>query len=158
MQWPEGFKGRNEYRNWTTQRSEHPISFVMSEKGVLISYVEVVWKYLKHNGKKYRVYGLTGVFTYPSFRGRGYSLRLVREAKKYIESSRADIVMFNSYLKGFYEKAGFEKVDSVVTLVGDPSKPTRAEQAAYMLFLSQKGKRGRADFENTPVYFGEDTW
>lgn len=79
--------------------------------------------------------------------------------KDYIEQQEnADIVLFHSTLKGFYEQAGFERIESLITLVGDPHSPQRSDETAFMLFLSEKGKRARHSFENEPVYIGESIW
>jgi GNAT superfamily N-acetyltransferase len=158
MEWPEGFMGPNRLRAWISHVEEHPVNFLLAEDGVLISHLEVVWKYLEHAGVTYKTYGLTGVFTYPQFRKQGYGLRLLKEAYSHIIKQDGDIVMFNSQTIGFYEKGGFEGMDKVVTLEGGESNPTISEGKAFMLFLSDKGKQGRKSFETQPVYFGENTW
>lgn len=159
IEWPELFSGNLRLRDWTTKPEMHPVTFLLEEEGVLISHLEVVWNVLQHAGEEYKAYGLTGVFTYPAFRKQGYGLQLVQSAKDYIEQrGDADIVIFHSTVKGFYEQAGFERMDSLVTLVGDPQNPERSDETAFMLFLSEKGKRGRKSFEKGPLYFGEKTW
>jgi GNAT superfamily N-acetyltransferase len=71
-----------------------------------VSRLEVVWDVLHHAGDAYTTYELSGVFTYPAFRKQGYGLQLVQSAKDYIERrGDADLVLFHSILKGFYEKA-----------------------------------------------------
>ena len=137
----------------------HPITFLVEEKGVLISRLEVVWNILQHAGEEYKTYALSGVFTFPAFRKQGYGLQLVQSAKDYIEQrGEADIVLFHSTLKGFYEQAGFERMDNLVTLVGDPQHPERSDETGFMLFLSEKGKRGRNSFEKGSVYVGKSMW
>ena len=159
IEWPEGFSGNFRLRDWTTKPEMHPVSFLLEEEGVLISHLEVVWNILQHAGEAYKAYGLTGVFTYPAFRKQGYGLQLVQSAKDYIvQRGDADIIIFHSTVKGFYEQAGFARMDSLVTLVGDPQNPERSDETAFMLFLSEKGKRGRKSFEKGPLYFGEETW
>ncbi len=69
-----------------------------------------------------------------------------------------EIVIFHSTVKGFYEQAGFERMDHLVTLVGDRHNPQRSDETAFMLFLSEKGKLGRKSFEKGSLYFGEKTW
>ena len=124
----------------------HPVTFLLEEEEVLISHLEVVWNVLQHAGVAYKAYGLTGVFTYPAFRKQGYGLQLVQSAKDYIERiGDADIVIFHSTVKRFYEQAGSERMGSLVTLVGDPHNPEKSDETAFMLFLSEKG----------PLCFGE---
>ncbi len=159
IQWPELFSGEHRFRDWTSKPELHPVTFLLEEEGVLISRLEVVWDVLQHAGESYITYGLSGVLTYPAFRKQGYALQLVRSAREYIEQQKdADIVLFHSTLKGFYEQAGFERMESLVTLIGDPRYPQRSHETAFMLFLSEKGKRGRRSFENEPVYVGESIW
>ncbi len=159
IQWPKLFSGKNRLRDWTSKPELHPVTFLLEEEGVLISRLEIVWDVLAHAGETYLTYGLSGVFTYPAFRKQGYGLQLVQSAKAFIEQqAEADLVLFHSTLKGFYEQAGFERMDSLVTLVGDPRRPERSPETAFMLFLSDKGKRGRSRFENASVYVGESIW
>jgi len=159
IEWPELFSGDQRLRDWTSRPELHPVTFLLEEEGVLISRLEVVWDVLQHAGETYITYGLSGVFTYPAFRKQGYGLQLVRSAKDYIEQRRdADIVLFHSTLKGFYEQAGFERMERLVTHVGDPQNPGRSDETGFMLFLSEKGRRGRRGFERGPVYVGESIW
>ena len=61
-------------------------------------------------------------------------------------------------VEGFYEQAGFVKLDNVRLLEGNPTRPKVHDEAVFMSFLSDKGKVGRNSFETKPVYFGEDVW
>jgi len=159
MEWPELFSGEQRLRDWTSKPELHPVTLLLEEEGVLISRLEVVWDMLHHAGEEYKTYGLSGVFTYPAFRKQGYGLQLVQSARDYIErQGNADIVLFHSRLKGFYEQAGFERMDHLVTLVGDPRKREQSNETGFMLFVSEKGKRGRDGFEKRPVYVGETIW
>ena len=159
IEWDELFSGDLRLRDWTSKPEMHPITFLLEEEGVLISRLEVVWNTLQHTGEAYKTYALSGVFTYPAFRKQGYGLQLVQSAKDYIEQQAdADIVLFHSTLKGFYEQAGFERMDQLVTLVGDPHHPERSDEVGFMLFLSEKGKQARNSFEKGPVYVGETIW
>lgn len=157
--WPELFSGNLRLRDWTSKPELHPVTFLIEEEGVLISRLEVVWDVLHHAGEAYTTYGVSGAFTYPAFRKQGYGLRPVQSAKDYIEQrGDADLVLIHSTLKGFYEQAGFERMDSLVTLVGDPQNPERSDETGFMLFVSEKGKRGRISFEKEPVYIGKTIW
>src|SRR5260370_4405177 len=159
IEWPELFSGNLRLRDWTTKLEMHPVSFLLEEEGVLISHLEVVWQVLQHAGEAYKAYGLTGVFTYPAFRRQGYGLQLVQSAKDYIEQrGDADIVLFHSTLKGFYEQAGFERMERLVTLVGDPQNPESSDNKVFILFLSENGKPGRNIFKNGLVYVVETIW
>jgi GNAT superfamily N-acetyltransferase len=159
--WPEGFLGENRLRNWITRSEHHPISFVLVENGLLIAHAQVVWKLLEHAGETYKTYGITGVFTYPSFRGQGYGLQVVQAATTYITHSDADVGMFhcNPPLKAFYAQAGWIPMPGAVTLIGARETPDLVLELMMMQFFSEKGQRGKESFLTQPVFFDEDsTW
>jgi GNAT superfamily N-acetyltransferase len=156
---PDGFMGENRLRNWISQ-DEHTIHIVLVEQDILISHTEVKWKQLDHAGMSYKVYGLSGVLTYPAFRGQGYGRRIVEAGTAYIRSTDADIGMFHCTpgLKGFYAKAGWIPMEHTITLVGTKHNPVRSDELMMMQFFSAKGRQGQPSFEGTSLYFGEDTW
>lgn len=158
MQWPDGFQGENRLRNWASKKSHNPVVFALTEENVLISHVAVVWKNIEHDGETYKVYALSGMFTYPQFRKQQYGMTLLQAAKDYMLSQDGDIIMIHSTLEGYYEKAGFESMPHIVTLVGDPNNPTKSDEKVFMLCITEKGKKGKASFESKPFYFGEDMW
>jgi hypothetical protein len=49
-------------------------------------------------------------------------------------------------------------METATTLVGNKDNPKISDELMMMLFLSDRGRQGRAAFEREPVYFGEDTW
>jgi GNAT superfamily N-acetyltransferase len=161
VEWPEGFMGRNRLRNWITKEADHPIHLILIEAGLLISHLNVVWKYLDHAGLTYKTYGLTGVFTYPSFRGQGYGSRIIGAATAYIQASDGDIAMFHCdhSLRDFYARHGWEALDQATTYIGSREKFVVEDELLMMQFLSSKGQHGRTSFECQPIYFGSDsTW
>jgi len=162
VEWPEGFMGHNRLRNWVTQEADHPIHLVLIEAGLLISHTNVVWKYLGHAGITYKTYGLTGVFTYPSFRGQGYGSRIVAAGTANIQVSDGDIAMLHCEhsLRDFYARHGWEAMDQATTYIGPRDKPVVVEDELLMMqFISPKGQHGRTSFERQPIYFGSDsTW
>jgi len=158
VEWPDGFVGKNELRDWIHHPYQHAVHFTLIENDLLVSYVGIVWKELEHVGETFKTYGLSGVFTYPSFRNRGYGLQLVKVGKEYIQNQDGDIALFTSTQKDFYEKAGFIKLEGVKLLEGARNNPVEHDEPVFMLFLSEKGKAYRKDFETKPIYFGEDTW
>ncbi len=158
--WPDGFVGENRLRDWISKEYDHPSHFVLVEQGVLISHIEVVWKYLEHAGETYKAYGLSGVFTYPSLRGQGYGRQIVDAGTNYIKESDADIGMFHCDpgLEPFYSRSGWIPMRNSTTLIGPKDSPIVSDELMMMLFLSEKGKRGRSTFESEPVYFEDTTW
>jgi GNAT superfamily N-acetyltransferase len=162
LEWPEGFMGDNRLRDWITQESDHPVHWVLVESGILISHLNVVWKYLEHAGVTYKTYGLTGVFTYPAFRRQGYGSRLVAAGTAAIRASEADIALFHCdpHLCDFYAQHGWEVLPQAITYLGPPEAPIVVQRELLMMqFLSPKGQAGRTAFERQPIYFGsDDTW
>ncbi|HEY0753222.1 MAG TPA: GNAT family N-acetyltransferase [Ktedonobacteraceae bacterium] len=137
----------------------HPVYFLLEEEDILISHIAVVWEVLPHVSQEYKAYGFTEVFTYPAFRKQGYGLQLVRSAKQYIEQREdADLIIFHSSRRGFYEHEGFEPMSSMVTLVGEPQNPGRSNEIGFIRFLSEQGQQGREQFAKGTLYFGDETW
>jgi aminoglycoside 2'-N-acetyltransferase I len=158
---PEGFVGKNLWRDWISKEDDHPVHIVLVERGILISHTEVVWKYLEHAGELYKAYGLSGVFTYPTFRGRGFGKQVVEAGTQYIRGSDADLGMFwcQPRLKIFYAQCGWTPMEAATTLIGPKDAPVVSNELLMMLFLSGKGQKGRPALEREPIYFGEDaTW
>jgi predicted acetyltransferase len=155
MEWPDAFPATQEF---LTSDQYHPLHFVFVEGDILVSHVAVVWKMLTHEEQTYKTYGLVSVMTFPSYRNQGYGIQLITKAKKYIEQTNGDIVIFHSDQIGFYEKVGFEYVEKVKLLKGEPDHPIPDDERPFMLFLSEKAKTNRSDFESKPVYFGRDVW
>ncbi len=159
--YPGGFTGENRLRDWITPARFHPLHYSLVESGLLISHAEVVWKTLEHAGETYLTYGLTSVFTYPSFQGQGYGLQVVLAATDAVCASPADIAMFHCdpSLKLFYERCGWVAMEGTPTYLGDPSNPELSDELLMMRFLSDKGKAGRPAFQQFPLFFNEDcTW
>ncbi len=158
--WPDGFVGENRLRDWISPPEDHPSHFVLVENGLLVSYAEVVWRYLDHAGETYKAYGLSGVLTYPSFRRQGYARQVVDAGTKTIRASDADIGIFHCApaLGLYYAASGWIPMWGTTTWVGPKSAPVVSDELMMMLFLSEKGRRGRPAFEHEPLYFGNDTW
>jgi hypothetical protein len=58
----------------------------------------------------------------------------------------------------FYAASGWIPMAGVTSWVGPKSAPVASDELLMMLFLSDKGRRGRPAFEREPLYFGEYTW
>jgi GNAT superfamily N-acetyltransferase len=162
VQWPDGFTGENRLRDWVTREDEHPLHIVLVEQGILISHTNVVWKYLGHDGETYKAYGLTGVFTFPSFRGQGYGSQVIAAGTAYIQKRDADIAMLycDESLRNLYAKQGWNPMEFSTTYIGTKDQPELVDdEILMMLFLSVKGQHGRPTFETKPIHFGGDyTW
>ncbi len=160
VQWPEGFVEGNRLRNWIHRPEQHPTHFALAENRVLISYAGVLWKELEHAGALYKVYGLSGVLTYPAFGRRGYGSQVVAAATDYIRASDADVGLFtcSPHLKNFYAANGWIAMDNAVLLAGPRSASYPNEELVMMAFFSEKGKRARSAFASMPIFFDDDLW
>ena len=162
VQYPDGFRNENRLRDWITKEEDHPIHIVLVEQELLISHTNVVWKHLDHDGVTYNTYGLTGVFTYPSFRGQGYGSKVVAAGTDYILRSDADIAMLycEASLVNFYARHDWVKMDKSVSYIEENGQSVRvADEILMMLFISPKGRRSREIFEHKPIYLCSDyTW
>ena len=158
--WWEDFTGENRLRDWIQPPEFHPTHVAIVENGVLISYAAVVWKLLEHGGAVYITFGLSGVLTYPAFRGQRYGRRVVEAATAAIRASDADIGLFTCApgLSRFYEASGWIPMEGAVLQCGPRSVPLTTAQLTMMGFFSEKGRRGRPAFESVPIYFGCNLW
>lgn len=161
IHWSEGFTGTNQFRDWITKSEDHPLSFILIERDVLIGHVNVVWKFIEHAGTTFKAFGLTGVFTYPAFRGQGYGLQLVQRTTDFIDTQDADVGLFNcdANLIAFYQRAGWKPLPHAQTFIGPRTNPELAQETLMMRFLSSKGQRFHTAFEQGHLHFGSDsTW
>lgn len=158
---PEGFTGSNENRDWINDPKDASTHIVItSENNILVSYCAVVKKQLEHVDQNYTCWGLTGVMTHPVFRGKGFGGQVVAIGTKIIRESSTDIGMFhcNPNLIDFYGKFGWEPMKNTITLIGSRKNPEISDELMMALFLSDKAKSHRLEFENNKIYFGENTW
>ncbi len=148
-------------RFWHVSEITDPMQhFVISERGVLISHALVRQRSLMHGGKRYMLYGVGAVMTYPAFRGEGYARRVVDAATVYIHSSDADAGTLFTYpaLESFYSISGWVPLENHGITHGDASAPTLNDAFTMMLFVSDKAKANRASFDHCPLYVGDSMW
>jgi GNAT superfamily N-acetyltransferase len=160
IEWPGGYVGENRLRDWVQRPRFHPRHFLLVERGILVSYVGVVWKLLEHGGETYKTYGLSGVYTYPAFRREGHGRRLVDAATAFIRTSDADIGLFMCKPRNvrFYAAAGWIPMPRTALFGGPRSAPYPSGEVTLTGFFSEKGKRGRVSFETGPIFFDDDLW
>ncbi|MEL7436066.1 MAG: hypothetical protein AAFN11_19125, partial [Chloroflexota bacterium] len=59
----------------------------------------------------------------------------------------------------FYERLGWVTMTTMKTLFGEPDSPeVFDEETAMMLFISDKGRAGKAVFDTGQVYVGDEPW
>jgi GNAT superfamily N-acetyltransferase len=158
--WPEDFTGEDRLRDWIQPARFHPVHVVIVAESVLVSYSGVVWKDLEHAGQVFRTYGLSGVLTYPMFRGQGYGRQVVEAATAIIRASDADIGLFIClpHLSRFYAASGWIPMEQAVLRSGAKPIARPTEERVMMGFFSPKGKRARSTFASVPIDFDDALW
>jgi predicted GNAT family N-acyltransferase len=139
---------------------EEATHFVIANGKQLISYALVVWKDIECNSITYKCGGLGSMMTFPAFRSKGYGGQVAKAATDTILSEpSADIALLWTEHEGFYSRYGWEALPGLITLVGNPQVPeNRDDEIRMMLFVSERAKQRRADFEQGQIYIGEDSW
>jgi predicted GNAT family N-acyltransferase len=143
-----------------TQPERHVSHVVFAERHALFSYARVNWVNVEHAGQTYRLYCLGDVFTYPAFRKRGYGRQVVDVGTKLIRADAdtdAAILFTDPELEKFYAQSGWEHIAGLNSTKGGPEHPEPQDGSfVMMLFLSDKAKQHRTDFEthtlNLPGY------
>lgn len=161
VQWFHGFQGKLRLRDWITPSAHHPLHFLITENSFVISQCEVVWKYLDHAGETYKVYGLSGVFTFPDHQRQGYGKQVVDRATRYIDASDGDVAMLwcDPHNRPFYLRCGWKFIESARTLfTADDGTVVEEAESLMMLFISEKGRQSETAFWNEPIQFGDGLW
>jgi predicted GNAT family N-acyltransferase len=128
----------------------------------LIAYAGIICTTIEYQGVPYKCFGLSGVLTFPVFRKKGYGGQLIEAANNLIrEDASADIALLwtATHNVHFYAQHGWEPMPDMQTFIGDPAQPILfSDEVRLMLFLSEKGKKGRNTFEHGQVYVGQESW
>jgi predicted acetyltransferase len=137
-----------------------PVYFVIAEEPALFSHAAVVTQSVECNGQLYSCGGISSALTYPAFRKRGYGSQVVQAATEYLKASDFDLaLLWTDADKGdFYARWGWEYHPSIRAYAGDKSAPEVYDAFTLCLFLSERAKAQRAEFENYPLYIGEYGW
>jgi hypothetical protein len=130
-----------------------PVHFVIAEGDSLLSYASILKLSLSHANIDYQIYGFGNLLTFPPFRRRGYGGRILQAATDYISQREVDaaILFCDRLLEPFYAKKGWISIPSP-TRLGAPDQYQEYTPSRMMVFVSEKGRRGRADFESQPLY------
>lgn len=110
------------------------LSFYSSADGAMVSYAAVVCKAIRHGGQTFNIAGLSSVATDPDYRRRGFGLRTVAAATRWIAQSNTDLGLFtcDPPLAYFYARAGDWPVLPDVVLIG-----SRDEHALCSMSLNK---------------------
>jgi predicted acetyltransferase len=116
---------------------------------------------LNHGGETYKVYGVSGVFTYPAFRKEGFGAQIVEAATRHIDASDADFALLFCLpeLEAFYARHGWEVMRGTRISYGKPDAPEVDDHAFTMVrFVSPKGQQVRASLAKSIFYVGPYMW
>ncbi len=133
-------------------------SFVLIENDIAICHVGVRKSPLLHKGQKYLAYGLSEVVTHPDYQNQGIASKTIKNAAQFIIAQHPDISIFTCAQNrvSFYTRCGWKAVQGACFVGGTKEKPFRSDSlnlVTMMMFISPKGKRHQADFENTDIIF-----
>lgn len=134
---------------------------MLTEGELLISHAAANVREISHQGRNWRVAGLSTVFTYPDRRGAGFAGQVVAAATRYILQSDADLAMLfaGHPLQKFYATHGWSAVPDARILFGSPQSPVlKTDNLVMMLFLSPFACDYREWFTKQDFYVGESTW
>jgi hypothetical protein len=160
MQWPHLKPSGGKWWDFSPA-PQSPTHFMLTDGALLISHASANCRELEHRDQRYRVWGLSTVFTYPDYRAAGHARRVVRAASDFIASSDADVAMLfcGQALNRFYNGCGWTAMPKARIFYGDPSAPTlKDDNLIMMMFVSAKGKAARRIFDEDDVYVGPATW
>lgn len=134
------------------------LSFLLMENSTAVCHVGVRKSILLHQNEEYLAYGLSEVVTHPCYRRRGFAAQTIKKAAEFIIAQQADISIFTCAEEkvGFYSRCGWEKMPGTCFVGGTRAKPFRSDGlrlATMMMFLSQKAKNHRKDFQNADITF-----
>ena len=103
-------------------------------------------------------YGLSEVVTHPDYQNQGIASKTIKNAAQFIIAQHPDISIFTCAQNrvSFYTRCGWKAVQGACFVGGTKEKPFRSDSlnlVTMMMFISPKGKRHQADFENTDIIF-----
>ena len=161
IQWSHVHARSGTLWNYAADNPLRPINFVLMEDEALISHAEANWRTIEFGGGSFTCGGLSGVFTYPAWRGSGLAKDVVRAATDALNQSDADLAILfcGPRLRNFYSECGWTPMDSARILFGDPTNPQQDKTGQIMmLFPSPKGRLIQDRLLSEPLYVGALTW
>ena len=159
MEWPFVFQGDGRFITEPYAPQLQPVHFAATEGDVLFSYATVFRLTIHHAGTDYQAFAFGNMFTFPPFRHEGHGHRVLTLATDYIRASGADLGMLfcDPKLQTFYASCDWQASGNQ-TLVGTPEHYHVHDALTMVLFSSEKGARGRADFAAQPLYLDMPPW
>jgi len=152
-EWPSIFQGDILYLSAPYPPDFNPVHFVVAEGDSLLSYATIMKLNIPHAGQDYSIYGFGNMLTFPPYRKHGYGRMALQAATDFIQKSTIDaaILFCDKSLEPYYASSGWATSPSH-TYVGYSGTPELYEPSRMMLFVSEKGKAARSDFETSPLH------
>ncbi len=152
-EWPSIFQGDILYLSTPYPPESEPVHFVMAKGESLLSYATLMKLKLTHASQDFSVYGFGNMLTFPPYRKQGYGRQVLQAATDFINKSPVDVAILfcDKTLENYYGTQGWETTPSP-TYLGHSGKPELYEPSRMMLFVSEKGKSARAEFETSPLH------
>ena len=153
MEWSSIFYDDNLYMSETYLPELQPVHFVMAEDDSLLSYASLLKLNLTHTRNEYLIYGFGNLLTFPPYRRRGYGRQILQAATDFIRQREVDagILFCDRLLESFCAEKGWISTPSP-TRLGSPNHYEEYSPSRMMLFVTESGQRGAADFESPPIY------
>ena len=139
----------------------HPVYFVLSEGGQVLSYARTIWAAVPHLGQSFKLYGLGDVATRPGFRRKGFGRRVVGGATAHVMSDReadAAVLLTEPKLEPFYRRIGWEYVPGLRVATGESGGCAAGAAIPMALFLSARARAARAIFPRERLVLPGDEW
>ena len=152
-EWPSIFQGDILYLSTPYPPEWEPVHFVLAEGDSLLSYATLMKRSISHAGREYSIHGFGNMFTFPPYRKQGYGQKVLHTASEFIQQSSVDlgILFCDKSLESYYAREGWSATKSP-TYLGYPEEHSLYEPSRMMLFVSDKGKAARTDFDNSALH------
>jgi aminoglycoside 2'-N-acetyltransferase I len=164
MQWPQLNPGLTKI--WTAPPG-FPLDrmvFVLMEDELLISHAETSFREVDHAGQRYKVGGLSAVFTYPAHRGTGAGEQVVHAATEHLRGGGggggADLSLLfcGERVKSLYLRTGWEVMESQQIFFGDPATPQKTDYIVMANVATPRGQTARDLWNREAAYVGPTLW
>ena len=162
--WPAGFRGVNEKRDWIALPSDHPVHVALvTDPGRVASHAAFVSRTVTIGGLPYAACGVIGLFTEP---GHAWlAPRILSFVKDHlVPASRSDIAMgfCDDALVRWYTRLGLSHIEQARVRVDprDADPVIVTDEVLMARALSPRGAAGLDQIRNgAELYFGSrPTW
>lgn len=120
VEWSDGFTDEDRYRSRLHEVSDETVHFLRVAGDLLVSHVQVIPIEVHGRDRDLTLGGVSGVLTYPQFRGEGHATALLHAAAGHINRQGFDLGMLfcGPEMIPFYERLGWRALPEGRVLVG----------------------------------------